>query len=286
MQRKGVCMNHLADVRSFFKDANIVLSARNEEDVEPSTLMQHVSKFASRIKVDKSNGTVVSNDSSKPVGSNYKRIIPQNEISKKEREQFWQKEKQEEESRLKEKKAKELAPKIDLDSIKRNESTSDEQNSVDRRNSSESLRKERLNEAKAVISKNNITNARAFFEQNSSSSQLNNNNNSITNHGSSKPIGKLNISDDFVKREQNGHSHPVDTSTTPASTNHDDSHVEEIDDIAEKVVEEANQYENEKQNDSEEAVDEFYTNLTYSSQYNAYFPESRSLENIEEESKC
>ncbi|OTF69150.1 drebrin-like protein B-like protein, partial [Euroglyphus maynei] len=131
LQRKGVCMNHFADVCSFFKDANIVLNARHEEDVEPDVLMQHVNKLASRIRIDKhtngggttSNVTTTNgnhnhdhhydNEESKPVGTNYQRTVAQREISQKERERFWHQQKLEEEQRLKEEKLKQTANRFD-----------------------------------------------------------------------------------------------------------------------------------------------------------------------------
>ncbi|KAJ6221665.1 hypothetical protein RDWZM_000210 [Blomia tropicalis] len=279
LQRKGLCMNHFADVSSFFKGAHIVLNARNEDDVEPSALMQHVAKVSSRIKFDKPLNDEPIGNQRNPIGTNYKRIVPQNEISQTERESFWQKQKQEEEERLKEAKKKEAEHKLDIINVKReNENETNSQLYEQPKNQNNQVRKERLEEAKSLISKNNINNAKAFFEQNSAVSQINNNN-------SNKPE-KINIHE------------KVTVETNVNSNGHAKYQEEEIDDVAEKFIEEAN---NEKmtlridslenclgmtptvqeEEEEEEEEDSYIPNVQFSNQ--SYYPEQRILENIEEE---
>lgn len=260
-------MNHFADVSSFFKGAHVELNARNEEDVEPAALMQYVSKLTSRMKFDK-NGSQA-NDNQKPVGTNYKRIVPQNEISKSERELFWQKQKQEEEERLSEAKKKEAVIKQNLTNIKRDDSTN--LNVQSKNVQSSQVKKERLDEAKTLISKNSINSAKAFFEQNSSVSQINH-----------KPEKVINIKESLVSTIKEEDSTNKSSNKEQLNGNHRE---EEIDDVAEKVVEEANQLH--KDLPEEESANELYasSNDNYHNQFEAtnFYPEPRTLENIEEE---
>lgn len=279
-------MNHFADVSSFFKDAHIVLNARNEEDVEPSTLMQHVSKLASRIKIEKSSYESPTKDS-KPVGSNYERIIPQNEISKKEREAFWKNQKLEEDERLRQLKEKE-AEKL-KSTPKCNETVNNVNMPSLKQNQSVLLRKERLQEVESLIPKNNINSARAFFEQNSAASQINN---SQREKFTSTHIVESKQTDNHktyseVNNKQSEHN-KVNSEIKPNDVKQNQNtianidKIDEIDEEAEKVFEESNQS-IVKVVEDENVNDEFYSNINYTNQFNNYYTESRSLENIQEE---
>ncbi|KAI7693177.1 Drebrin-like protein [Sarcoptes scabiei] len=342
LQRKGVCLNHFADVRDFFKDANIVLNARHEEDVEPDVLMQHVNKMASRIKIDKSNGFLNGHegeedirDQLKPIGTNYRKTFAQQEISKKERESFWLKQKQEEEARLDEERRKSLSDKYDQLQVKRLDShqNGNDSNHQDNHNEdnepqysalqSQLLRKERLEEAKSLISKKSISNARAFFERNSSatSNQINFKSPSSSTAANDSDSTKLNnkitpsnkneiltedkehtnyakpIENQFEQNREDLHDKKPETLPDESliTQSHDPNRSlpknplpEEIDEIVEKVIEIKNAEEEplEEEEDDDDSGEEFITNPHVDlnpPQYSTYFTETRQLENIQEE---
>ncbi|XP_017486415.1 PREDICTED: drebrin-like protein B [Rhagoletis zephyria] len=275
MQRLGVCMNHFADVCSFFKGANVKINARNEEEVSPSVLMEHVSKLTSRIKIDKTNEAPPENDR-KPVGTNYKRIVPQNEISKKDRETFWQKQKQEEEERLTEKKKLDSQMKLERSQVSRDDTASDSSKEP-KNNSSAQVRKERLEEAKSV-SKNSVNSAKAFFEQNSAASQI--------SHKQEKVISIREATASPPQRS-NGQLNGNNTNYQKE---------EEIDDIAEKAIEEEEDQDKGVEasspdeivyhgnNDEDEDQQYSLQSTNFQPQYNNnFYSEPRTLENIEEE---
>uniref|UniRef100_G3ML72 Drebrin-like protein n=2 Tax=Amblyomma TaxID=6942 RepID=G3ML72_AMBMU len=102
--KKGCCANHLMDISNFFRGAHITVTARNEDDVEPSLILEKLSKctvssFSLRERSDPT-------ESARPIGSVYKRIQPAREISSTEREKFWMKEQEEEKKRIEEEKLK------------------------------------------------------------------------------------------------------------------------------------------------------------------------------------
>ncbi|XP_075532911.1 actin binding protein 1 isoform X3 [Dermacentor variabilis] len=102
--KKGCCANHFMDISNFFRGAHITITARNEDDVDPSLILDKLSKctvssFSLRERSDPT-------ESSKPIGSVYKRIQPAREISTTEREKFWMKEQEEEKKRIEEEKLK------------------------------------------------------------------------------------------------------------------------------------------------------------------------------------
>nr|XP_039272018.1 drebrin-like protein [Styela clava] len=98
--RKGACANHVRDVERFFKGAHITINARNEDDVTPEQIMEHINRAsASTYAFDKTKGSY--DDPSEPVGSVYKKINPGAEISSKRNENYWEKQEREEEQRKK-----------------------------------------------------------------------------------------------------------------------------------------------------------------------------------------
>uniref|UniRef100_A0A6M2D2Z2 Drebrin n=1 Tax=Rhipicephalus microplus TaxID=6941 RepID=A0A6M2D2Z2_RHIMP len=110
--KKGCCANHFMDISNFFRGAHITVTARNEDDVDPSLILDKLSKctvssFSLRERSDPT-------ESSKPIGSVYKRIQPAREISTTEREKFWMKEQEEEKKRIEEEKLKAEAARIRL----------------------------------------------------------------------------------------------------------------------------------------------------------------------------
>ncbi|XP_046908174.2 actin binding protein 1 isoform X1 [Dermatophagoides farinae] len=298
LQRKGICMNHFADVRSFFKDANIVLNARHEEDVEPEVLMQHVNKLASRIRIDKqTNGThnLTTNgndrhdnndsDDLKPVGTNYQRTVAQREISLKERERFWHQQKIEEEQRLKEEKMKQTANRYDPKTELQHNCQTGHQESPIKTNQSQLLRKERMEEAKSLISKNSISNARAFFEQNSSTPTTQQQQQIDCQSQSTKSAASNyvnHVQSMLFQKQPESHSNKEQQKQPISVPN------EEVDDVVEKVIE-SNQNCNDGVEDESSSDDSFHTNPTVDDQQQqqqqqyGYYAEPRQLENIEEE---
>ncbi|KAK8771575.1 hypothetical protein V5799_025181 [Amblyomma americanum] len=110
--KKGCCANHLMDISNFFRGAHITVTARNEDDVEPSLIVEKLSKctVSSFNLRERSDPT----ESARPIGSVYKRIQPAREIASTEREKFWMKEQEEEKKRIKEEKLKAEAAKSRL----------------------------------------------------------------------------------------------------------------------------------------------------------------------------
>lgn len=311
LQRKGLCMNHFSDVRNFFKDANIVLECRHEDDVEPDVLRQHVQKLASRIRIDKNNLNQQDPElsPSKPVGTNYQRTIAQKEISLKERESFWKKQKQEEEERLKEEKLRRnsINNNYDQNEIRKNSLTSSIPLEEDRPslNQSSQLRKERLEEAKSLISKNSINSARAFFEQNSNSRVENqstkstlNSSNKISNQIRAFETNTINSHVNNVEHaKQNGKTEPtipkqeikpeVETKSMKEMNGFNQNHnTEEVDEIDEKDIESNDNQQFDQVEDESEEGEESLTNsvpYAYQQQFQNYYTEPRHLENIEED---
>lgn len=98
--RKGICANHLHDVEKFLKGANVTVNARTEEEVEPQLILDKVAKAGSvySFKAPRGDGAAPT----PPVGSNYKRVNPVQEINATERDQFWMREELEERRRVEE----------------------------------------------------------------------------------------------------------------------------------------------------------------------------------------
>lgn len=104
LNRKGACANHVLDISNFFKGSHVTINARMEEDVEPSLILEKVSKASASKFNFKDRSDPVENIT--PVGSVYKRIMPTREINPVEREKFWIKEQEEEKRRIVEEKKK------------------------------------------------------------------------------------------------------------------------------------------------------------------------------------
>lgn len=210
MGRAGVCANHIRDVASFFKGAQITINARTEEDVEPEVIYSRVAKASATHLNLKDRAETY--ESTAPVGTNYQRIQPKREINISEREKFWNKEQEDEKKRKcedmrlleEERKKAEAAEKLrelkeakereeasvrkELELTKRREAEKNAENNIrsrgdslsgedhmededERQQRAEAARRARADEAKSVISGSSIKNARAIFEQNSSAGQ-------------------------------------------------------------------------------------------------------------------
>lgn len=97
LPRKGICANHVKDVGAFFRGAHVTIHARNEEEVEPSVILDKVAK-ASSTKLDfKDRSDIVENTG--PVGTNYQRVQAAKEINSSERESFWTRQQEDERKR-------------------------------------------------------------------------------------------------------------------------------------------------------------------------------------------
>lgn len=208
--RKGTCANHVRDVASFFKGAHVTLNARNEEEVDPQLIVEKVAKSTGSAYSFKERGDH-SNDMG-PVGTAYKRVIPQQEIDSHERDQFWEreqkeeKERQEQERKRREAERKRLENELhqrelaeaaereariearnrNINKLREAERNAEEHSrdiateiqgdqgpAEQRIDQSQILRQERNKEAQALISQRKFD-ARAVFEKNTCAGQLHN----------------------------------------------------------------------------------------------------------------
>ena len=212
-------MNHFRDVNDFFKGSHLTINARTEDEVEPEIIMNKINKVSVKVNV---KDRIDISENVGPVGTNYKRIQPQREINVGDREKFWQKTQEDEKKRLvdEKKRLSESREKLERErqereikeakqreeairerekqvnkireaqrnsenAIQNNGETNKQVNDVDedeRRRRSESLRKERAEEAKSVISHGSIRSARAIFEQNTSAGQMSSIKGAINDH--------------------------------------------------------------------------------------------------------
>lgn len=203
--RKGICANHLRDVERFFHGAHLTINARNEEEVEPQLIIEKVSKVGTAYSFKAPRGDT--SGPTLPVGTTYKRVNPVKEINAKERDQFWQKEEQEELKRLEEERKRKEAEKLrreqeakqreiqeaaerdaralarnsSIDQIKQAEKKAQEaeqkpdlvyeEDTRVRINQSDVLRQQRKQEAQSLIAQRTID-ARSIFEKNTSAGQI------------------------------------------------------------------------------------------------------------------
>lgn len=205
--RKGICANHLRDIERFFKGANVTVNARTEEEVEPELILKKVANAGSAysFKAPRSD----TQEPRLPIGSNYKRVNPIQEINATERDQFWLKEEIEEKKRVEEERKRrevdrrkieeEAMRREALEAEKREEKTklrnssidqikeaerhayevekshekvySDEAGGDSKLNQSDILRQQRNEEAQNLIAQRTID-ARSIFEKNTSAGQI------------------------------------------------------------------------------------------------------------------
>ncbi|XP_076053186.1 actin binding protein 1 isoform X3 [Oratosquilla oratoria] len=110
---KGRCARHLPEVHKLLSAAHLTVNARNEEEVEPDTIMAAVGRssattynFKERAEIADHNTPVkslvnqfVSGDHIGAMGTNYKRTNPLKEIDSNSRNKFWQEQEAEERAR-------------------------------------------------------------------------------------------------------------------------------------------------------------------------------------------
>lgn len=203
--RKGLCANHLRDIEKFFIGAHLTINARNEDEVEPQLIIDKVSKVGTAYSFKAPRGEHTG--PTLPVGTAYKRVNPVKEINSKERDQFWQKEEQEEKKRLEEERKRKDAERLKLEqeakqreldeAAKREAQTYARNNSIDqikhaeqvafeaskpetriyveesetKVNQSDVLRQQRKQEAQSLIAQRTID-ARSVFEKNTAAGQI------------------------------------------------------------------------------------------------------------------
>ncbi|XP_044293486.1 drebrin-like protein isoform X2 [Varanus komodoensis] len=103
--RKGACANHVSSVANFLKGAHVTINARADEDVEPDTIMEKVSKASgANYNFHKEGSKFQDAGPQAPVGSVYQKTNAMSEIKRISKDNFWAKaEKDEENRRLEEK---------------------------------------------------------------------------------------------------------------------------------------------------------------------------------------
>ncbi|XP_065071787.1 drebrin-like protein [Rhopilema esculentum] len=96
---KGVCANHIRDVTSLFKGCHVTINARSENDLDYDSVLDKVKKSSgANYSIHKEKPKPV--EQIKPVGAVYKKINPIREIDIKKRDTFWNKQEEEERSRV------------------------------------------------------------------------------------------------------------------------------------------------------------------------------------------
>lgn len=204
--RKGVCANHIRDVANFFSGHHATINARNEEEIDPQLIIDKVAKAGSAYSFKAPRSEDIGPTG--PIGTNYKRINPIQEINSKERDTFWMKEEEEEKKRVEEerkrleqeklrleqeRKQREIeetrerdaksdqrneniiqikkAEKLAFENEKKQESQEFYDEDIVKVNKSDELRRQRNQEAQELISKRTID-ARSIFEQNTVAGQM------------------------------------------------------------------------------------------------------------------
>ncbi|XP_057177942.1 drebrin-like a isoform X2 [Triplophysa rosa] len=105
--RKGICANHVHSMGIFLRGAHVTINARSEDDVEPSAIMEKVSKGSGvNYNTHKESNQNSNYEPPGRVGSVYKKISALDEIQSIDRENFWAKAEQEEEKRRQEERRK------------------------------------------------------------------------------------------------------------------------------------------------------------------------------------
>ncbi|PSN30802.1 Drebrin-like protein [Blattella germanica] len=209
--RKGTCANHLRDVANLLKGAHVTLNARNEEEVDTQLIIDKVSKstgsaYSFKERGDQANETGPIGTTYKRViprqeinSKERDKFWEKEEQEEKQRQEEERKRKEEERNKLEsERKQRELreaamreerikertksisqireAERSAEEKMKKNSKEEDEpedreKEEEERRGRSDILRRQRSQEAQAVISKRTID-ARAVFEQNTSAGQM------------------------------------------------------------------------------------------------------------------
>ncbi|XP_015524059.1 drebrin-like protein B isoform X1 [Neodiprion pinetum] len=112
--RKGTCANHIRDIEKLLKGAHVTINARTEEEVEVDLIMDKLARATgSSYKFNEPRGE--NGGQLGPVGTTYRRVIPEQEINASERDQFWQREELEEKQRLEEERSRRDQERVKLE---------------------------------------------------------------------------------------------------------------------------------------------------------------------------
>ncbi|XP_065118020.1 drebrin-like a isoform X2 [Paramisgurnus dabryanus] len=105
--RKGICANHVHSMGNFLRGAHVTINARSDDDVEPSSIMEKISKGSGvNYNAHKESNQNSSYEPPGRVGSVYKKISALDEIQGTNRDNFWAKAEQEEKNRRQEERRK------------------------------------------------------------------------------------------------------------------------------------------------------------------------------------
>ncbi|XP_055063709.2 drebrin-like a isoform X3 [Misgurnus anguillicaudatus] len=105
--RKGICANHVHSMANFLRGAHVTINARSDDDVEPSSIMEKISKGSGvNYNAHKESNQNSSYEPPGRVGSVYKKISALDEIQGTNRDNFWAKAEQEEKNRRQEERRK------------------------------------------------------------------------------------------------------------------------------------------------------------------------------------
>ncbi|XP_054483246.1 drebrin-like protein A, partial [Anoplopoma fimbria] len=86
--RKGTCANHVSSMANFLKGAHVTINARGDDDVEPETILEKVSK-ASGANFHFHKPTEYRDAPRGAVGSVYRKVNAVEEIQQTKKDDFW-----------------------------------------------------------------------------------------------------------------------------------------------------------------------------------------------------
>jgi len=98
---RGRAANHVADFNRLFKGINVTVHARNEDEVDPELLYAEIARAAATTYNFKTKPSTMQESSPGPVGTNYEKVRPHEQIKVNERESYWEKVEREEAERRK-----------------------------------------------------------------------------------------------------------------------------------------------------------------------------------------
>ncbi|XP_035464099.2 drebrin-like protein B [Scophthalmus maximus] len=99
--RKGMCANHVSSIGNFLQGAHVTINARDDEDVEPDTILAKVAK-ASGVNFNFHKQTEYRDAPRGPVGSVYLKVNAVEEIQRTKKDDFWGQTQRDEEVRRRE----------------------------------------------------------------------------------------------------------------------------------------------------------------------------------------
>ncbi|XP_075885889.1 drebrin-like a isoform X2 [Nelusetta ayraudi] len=100
--RKGLCANHVSNMASFLKGAHVTVNGRDEEDVDPDTILKKVAKASGANFNFHQQNQAYRDTPSGPVGSVYRKVSAVEEIQHTNKDDFWGQAQRDEEVRRRE----------------------------------------------------------------------------------------------------------------------------------------------------------------------------------------